>query len=243
MTTVLVLGGILVIALIVQILWARRDRTREAHAAVALSAAAQLGDVAPPSLHPQIDPSQCIGSGACVTACPEKQILGIVEGRAHLLNPLACVGHGACASACPVQAISLVFGTAKRGVELPKLDETFQTNKPGVYVVGELGGMGLIRNAIRQGAEAAEYIARSGRRGTPGGDTLDAVVVGAGPGGIAATLGLMEAGLRVTMLEREAFGGTVAHYPRSKIVMTGPLEIPRYGTVRKQTMRKEELLA
>ena len=110
MTTVLVLGGILVIALIVQILWARRDRTREAHAAVALSAAAQLGDVAPPSLHPQIDPSQCIGSGACVTACPETQILGIVEGRAHLLNPLACVGHGACAAACPVQAISLVFG-------------------------------------------------------------------------------------------------------------------------------------
>ena len=143
-------------------------------------------------------------------------------------------------ASCPVQAITLVFGTAKRGVELPQIDPDFQTNRPGVYIVGELGGMGLIRNAVSQGRQAADHIAASERRGT--GDALDAVIIGAGPAGISATLRLMEEGLRIALLEREAFGGTITHYPRGKVVMTGPLDFPMYGRVSKRKMSKEELV-
>jgi Fe-S-cluster-containing hydrogenase component 2 len=96
-----------------------------------------------------------------VYACPEKSILTVVNGRGVLTNPLGCIGHGACASSCPVQAISLVFGTAKRGLELPQVDPDFQTNQPGVYIVGELGGMGLIRNAVSQGRQAASVEPRA----------------------------------------------------------------------------------
>ena len=121
----------------------------------------KLGITEPVTLHPKIDSHSCIATGACVTACPEGEILGIVNGRARIISPSKCIGHGACQSACPTDAISLVFGTAKRGVDLPVVKETFETNVPGVYIAGELGGMGLIRNAITQGKEAVEYISKT----------------------------------------------------------------------------------
>jgi thioredoxin reductase (NADPH) len=206
---------------------------------------AALGDVLPPTLHPLIDPERCIGSGACVRACPEQQVLGLVQGRAVLVGPMSCIGHGACADACPAQAIRLVFGTQTRGIELPRLDSDFRTNQPGVYIAGELGGMGLIRNAVEQGARVAKHIARGSppeppRRGRGG--ALDALVVGAGPAGISATLGLLEAGLSVLLLDQESFGGTITHYPRAKVVMTGDLPLPLVGRVKQRTMSREALV-
>jgi len=238
----LVIAGLVGVALLVHFVWsaATRSKTDAAHA-VHAEVHALGDDLVPASIHPLVDPNRCIGSGACVTACPEHDVIGLLHGRVKLVNPLACIGHGACAAACPVEAISLVFGTARRGVELPAVDEDFQTNQPGVYVVGELGGMGLIRNAIVQGRECAQYIAASDRRAGDSAD-YDAVVIGAGPAGISATLQLMEEELRVLLLEREEFGGTILHYPRAKVVMTGVLDIPRFGTVKQRTMTKEQLV-
>jgi thioredoxin reductase len=142
--------------------------------------------------------------------------------------------------ACPVGAIKLVFGTATRGVELPRLTPNFETSQTGVYIVGELGGMGLIRNAVEQGRQAAEAIARSGRRGSAG--DLDVIVVGAGPAGISCALTAIAHGLRVQILEQDRFGGTITHYPRAKVVMTGSFALAGFGTVRRKTMSKEQLL-
>ncbi|MEW6749843.1 MAG: ferredoxin family protein [Candidatus Latescibacterota bacterium] len=82
----------------------------------------------PPTLHPVVDPNLCVGSATCVAACPQGTILGLIDGRAALLNPSLCVGHGQCAAACPVEAVSLVFGTARRGVDIPYLEPNFQTS-------------------------------------------------------------------------------------------------------------------
>lgn len=232
--------GVVVLAALLYWIWGRRSQKEEAQALATLEDMAALGEVVPDTIHPVIDLARCIGSGACVNACPEKQVLGVVGGQAKLLNPLACIGHSACVSACPVEAIKLVFGTATRGVELPLLDPSFQTTRAGVYVIGELGGMGLIRNAVRQGRQAADHIASGGRRGK--GDAYDAVVVGAGPAGMSATLRLLEAGCRTILLERDAVGGTIMHYPRAKVVMTGALDFAGIGKVKRRTMSKEELV-
>ena len=222
-------------------LWARQLKAREKYALLTLEDMAALGEVVPDTIHPVIDLDRCIGSGACVRACPEKNVLELVHGQARLLNPLACIGHSACLPACPVDAIKLVFGTAERGVELPLVDPNFQTARQGVYVIGELGGMGLIRNAVRQGRQAADHVARGSRRSA--GDAFDAVVVGAGPAGISATLRLVEAQRRVLLLERESIGSTIVHYPRAKVVMTGALDFAApIGTVRRRKMSKEELV-
>ncbi|MAN59354.1 MAG: 4Fe-4S ferredoxin [Flavobacteriaceae bacterium] len=195
----------------------------------------------PVSLHPYIDLNVCIGSAACVTACPEKDILGIVDGKATVINASNCVGHGACFHSCPVEAISLRIGTEARGVELPHVKETYETNIRGIYIAGELGGMGLIKNSVEQGRQAIENLAKNKKPSKE--NVYDVIVVGAGPAGISATLAAKKHELSCLTLEQESLGGTVFTFPRSKVVMTSPMDIPLYGKVKLHDTSKDELLS
>lgn len=194
----------------------------------------------PVSLHPHIDTNTCIQSGACIEACPEKEIIGILNGRAALINASRCVGHGACFHACPVEAISLVIGTEKRGVDLPHVNQNFETNVEGIYIAGELGGMGLIKNSVEQGRQAVDNIVRSISKTKD--EDYDLVIIGAGPAGISATLQAKKHGLKSITLEQDTLGGTVYTFPRAKIVMTSPMDLPLHGKVKLTETRKSELL-
>lgn len=198
------------------------------------------GTYEPVSLYPVVDTSRCINSGACIKACPEHDILGIQNGKATIINAAQCIGHGACFRACPVEAISLWIGTERRGVELPHVSPDFETNVPGIFIAGELGGMGLIRNAVTQGREAVESIIKKIDKNHKA--TYDLVIVGAGPAGISATLAAKKAGLKTLTLEQDTLGGTVYTYPRSKIIMTHPMDLPLYGKVKLKETSKDELL-
>jgi thioredoxin reductase/NAD-dependent dihydropyrimidine dehydrogenase PreA subunit len=225
--------------LLVTFLYWRSKQKRYKAAAEVLDEAIKSGLTEPSSLHPVIDPTLCCGSGACVRACPEKAI-GLIKNKAVLINPAHCIGHGACAPVCPVGAVKLVFGTEKRGIDIPHVQPNFETNVPGIYIAGELGGMGLVRKAAEQGRQAMESIAKS--RGSA--KQLDVVIVGAGPAGLAATLGAMEKKLRSVTLEQEdSLGGTVYHYPRNKLVMTQPVILPIVGKAKLGEITKEDLLA
>lgn len=216
----------------------RRHGRREAQQVARLQDAIQAGLTEPSSLHPVIDPLRCLGSKACVTACPEHAI-GIIGGQAQLVNAASCIGHGACKTACPHDAIQLVFGTAKRGMDIPQVNPNFETNVPGIFIAGELGGMGLIRKAVEQGRQAMEFIAKL----KGGKQAYDVVIVGAGPAGISASLAALEKKLRfVTVEQEESFGGTVYHYPRNKVVMTAPVQLPIVGKMKFGEVSKEKLL-
>jgi thioredoxin reductase (NADPH) len=196
----------------------------------------------PVSLHPVIDPAICMGSAACVAACPEGRILRLFDGRAQLYQPESCIGHGACARECPVGAIRLVFGSEERGIDIPHISEHFETNVPGLYIAGELGGMGLIRNAVIQGVQAAQHIAKRPRSKDAG--VPDLLIVGAGPAGLAAALTAKQAGLNFTIIDQEeSIGGTVARYPRRKLVMLAPFELPGVRKVKARELTKEDLMA
>jgi len=201
----------------------------------------EAGLTEPPSLHPVIDGGACIACGACVSACPEGNVIGIIAGRGELINPTHCIGHGACRASCPVDAISLVFGTEKRGVDIPHVAPDFETNVPGVYIAGELGGMGLIGNAIEQGQQAMDAINKKARS-NKNGPKIDVLIVGSGPAGISATLAAKKFGLNYVTIDQETMGGTVAHFPRGKIVMTRPVNLPIYGKVKLRETTKEALL-
>jgi thioredoxin reductase (NADPH) len=219
----------------------RRQRAERTHVAVREQAVA-AGFAEPASLHPVIDTLRCIGCGSCVKACPEQpehHVLGLIANKAQLISPSDCIGHGACRSACPVDAITLVFGSAKRGVDIPLVSPEFETSVPGIYIAGELGGMGLIRNALSQGRQAVDAIHKRRQRVD---GRLDLVIVGAGPAGFAASLTALSHRMKFVTVEQESLGGCVFQYPRAKLVMTAPVTLPLVGKVRFGQTAKEALL-
>lgn len=224
--------------LAILVLYIRRQKRIHKEHAAALEASVQGGLGEPPSLHPIIDPVRCIGSGSCVNACPESA-LGIVHGKAVLTNAAHCIGHGACLAACAFDAIKLVFGTEKRGIDIPNVSPDFESNVPGIFIAGELGGMGLIRKAAQQGREAIRAI----KKKSGGNGDYDVVIVGCGPAGLSAGLSAMHHKLKYKLIEQEdSLGGAVYHYPRQKIAMTAPIELDIIGMVKFGEVQKETLL-
>ena len=231
----------LCIAALIVVLYLRRHVRKESAHKAELQEAIQNGLMEPPSLHPVIDPTRCIGSGACTKVCPENA-LGIINGKAVLINAAHCIGHGACLPACAFDAIKLVFGTEKRGIDIPNISPDFETNVPGIFIAGELGGMGLIRKAAQQGREAIGSV-RKRLANRPGNAPLDVLIVGCGPAGLSAGLSCMHHQLKFRLIEQEdSLGGAVYHYPRQKIAMTGPVVLDLIGTVNFAEVQKEKLL-
>jgi thioredoxin reductase/NAD-dependent dihydropyrimidine dehydrogenase PreA subunit len=237
---VLIYSGVGIFCLLIILIYVWKGKKESEKIREKVELAKEEGRFVPQSLHPYIDLDVCIGSGACVKACPEKDILGIMDSKATVINATSCVGHGACFHACPVEAISLRIGTEQRGVDLPHVNQNYETNVKGIYIAGELGGMGLIKNSAEQGKQAVENIAKSGKPQKEG--ILDLIIIGAGPAGIAGSLTAKKLGLDFLTLEQDSLGGTVFTFPRAKIVMTNPMELPLYGKVKLYDTSKDELL-
>jgi thioredoxin reductase (NADPH) len=229
---------ILLVSIVAFYLWKNSKRSTANKAKI--EKAKELGFYEPVSLHPVVNLEICIGSGACITACPEKDILGIVNGQAFPINASRCIGHGACFYACPVHAITLCIGTEKRGVDLPHISPEFETNVQGIFIAGELGGMGLIRNAVEQGRQVVDIISKRISR-TSNAD-YDLLIIGAGPAGISASLTARKNNLKFVTLEQDSLGGTVFNFPRSKLIMTSEMELPLYGKIKLNETSKTALM-
>lgn len=237
---ILIYGSVALLIAIVVLIYVLKQKRMAKTVDKKIAIAKEDGVYEPVSLYPVIDPNKCIGSGACIKACPEHDILGLKNGRATIINASQCIGHGACFRSCPVEAISLWIGTEKRGVDLPHVQPTFETNVQGIFIAGELGGMGLIKNSVSQGKQAVDNIIPLIKKDSKA--EYDLIVVGAGPAGISATLAAKKAGLKVLTLEQDTLGGTVFTFPRSKIVMTSPMDLPLYGKLKLKETSKTELL-
>lgn len=237
---ILVYGIVLLLCAVTVYYYLKSLKNKSIEIAEKVAIAKEEGVFEPVSLHPYINLDTCIGSAACVSACPEKDILGLINNKATVIRTSNCIGHGACFHACPVEAISLRIGTETRGVDLPHVNETFETNMRGVYIAGELGGMGLIKNSVEQGQQAIASIVKNKK--TSKDNVLDVAIIGAGPAGISAALKAKKEGLSSIVLEQNSLGGTVYTFPRAKIVMTAPMDLPLYGKVKLYDTSKDELL-
>jgi len=235
-----VYGSVILFCLVIVFIYLRKQKRESKRVEQKIETAKLEGLYEPVSLHPVVDENSCIKTGACILACPEKDILGIRNGKATTINASHCIGHGACFHACPTQAITLCIGTEKRGVELPHVNMLFETNVSGIYIAGELGGMGLIKNAVEQGRQSVENIVKVLKINHQA--TYDLIIIGAGPAGISASLTAKKHHLRFLTLEQDTLGGTVFTFPRSKIVMTSPMDLPLHGKVKLSETSKPELL-
>src|SRR6267378_2691651 len=212
-------------------------------------AAAEKGKLfseGPLAQHPHIDNNYCIGCATCTMVCPEGDVLAMLGGKAVIVNGYKCIGHSLCAEVCPVGAITMVLASPSMGGDMAYLTPEFETTIKDMYIVGELGGLALIKNAINQGRDCIDIIAkkaaaRNGARRSP--DVYDVLIVGAGPAGISAALRATEKKLNYITIDEGEIGGTVAKYPRQKLVMTSPVEFPMHGKFKKTELSKEELIA
>ena len=140
----------------------------------------------------------------------------------------------------------MVMASPSMGADMPQLTPEYETSVPNLFIVGELGGLALIKNAINQGRDCVDTIAAripGLRDGKSKPDVLDALIVGAGPAGISASLRAIERKLNYLTVDEGEIGGTVSKYPRQKLVLTSPVELPVYGKFKKTELSKEDLLA
>src|SRR6267378_3077566 len=243
--SIVLYGFCAIVVVVPMVLYQRRLKKRETQA----RASAEKGkrhSSGPQSQHPHIDATYCIGCAACTMVCPEGDVLAMLGGKAVIVNGHKCIGHSLCAEVCPVGAITMVLASPSMGADMAYLTPERETTIKNMFIVGELGGLALIKNAINQGRDCVDTIANrlstmGSRRPVP--DVYDVLIVGAGPGGISASLRSIEKRLNYLTVDEGEMGGTVAKYPRQKLVMTSPVEFPTYGKFKKTELSKEELLA
>jgi thioredoxin reductase/Pyruvate/2-oxoacid:ferredoxin oxidoreductase delta subunit len=236
--TLLVAG---VVTLFFVAIYTRKNNKREEQARVAAEQGKLYSD-GPQSQHPRIDLNRCIGCATCTSVCPEGDVLGMIGGRAAIIKGYKCIGHSLCADACPVGAITMVMASPSMNANMPYLTREHETSIKNMFIIGELGGLALIKNAVNEGRETIDLIASRLQGRQRSSDVYDVVIVGAGPAGISASLRAIENSLHYVTLEQGDIGGTVARYPRQKLVMTSPVEFPVYGKFKKTELSKENLM-
>jgi thioredoxin reductase/ferredoxin len=247
METILAIGIALLVTLAFTIGHMKSLKKREQAASESAEKGKRISG-GPQAQHPHIYADHCIGCGTCTTVCPEGDVLAVLGGKAVIVNGYKCIGHSLCAEACPVGAITMVLAGASMGADMPNLTPQFETTTENLFIAGELGGLALIKNAINQGRECVDTIASRMDSLKPTSspaaeDIHDVVIVGAGPAGISASLRAIEKKMNYLTLDEGEIGGTVAKYPRQKLVMTSPVEFPLYGKFKKLELSKEDLIA
>jgi thioredoxin reductase/ferredoxin len=229
------LGGVAIIVMAVFTMVAARRKQKE-------RPAAQVG---PRVLVHDINDDRCTGCDACVAVCPTN-VLDLVKNKSRVLRFHDCIQCEACMWACPTEALVMFpEGTVPPPLKIPEMDEHFQTAVPGQYLIGEVAGKPLVKNAANLGRMVVEHAIASGLRPgrSKGGSDVDVAIIGSGPGGLSAALTCVQRGLSYVVLEKEQLiASTIARYPKGKLVMCEPYDTQNLSLLPVFDSSKEQLI-
>ncbi len=243
-----VLGGL---ALMVMALVSMASRRR-------VAAANQPGEVradVPRVLVHDINDDRCTGCDACVAVCPTN-VLDLIDNKSRVVRFQDCIQCEACMWACPTQALVMhPEGTQPPALKVPELDEFYQTAVPGQYLIGEVAGKPLVKNAANLGRAVVEHMLKGGLKPGAGRSKMaegsdaakvtavDVVIVGSGPGGLSAALTCIQRGLSYVVIEKDVtIASTIAHYPKGKLIMAEPYDTANLSLLPVFDSSKEQML-
>lgn len=183
--------------------------------------------------HPVVDPVLCIGCHACVDACPH-DVLAIVNGVSTPIARDQCMEDTGCTVECPTspKACIVINGTKKIPPrKVPNRNQRLMTNVPGVYMIGDVSGVPLIKNALNEGAQVIDYVVEDLRNQGAGKAEYDVAIIGVGPAGLSAAALAKQRGLRYVALEQDKIVSTIQNYPAGKYVFFKPDTVDAKGGV------------
>ncbi len=202
--------------------------------------------VGPRILVHDINDDRCTGCDACVAVCPTN-VLDLVANKSRVLRFQDCIQCEACMFACPTEALVMFpEGSTPPPLKIPEIDENFQTAVPGQYLIGEVAGKPLVKNAANLGRSSIEHMLATGLR--PGAmgrgeNQFDVAIVGSGPGGLSAALSCIQRGLSYVVLEKEQeIASTISRYPKGKLVMAEPYDTENLSLLPVFDAAKEQLI-
>jgi len=131
--------------------------------------------------------------------------------------------------------------------KLPEVKGDYSTNISGLYIVGDLTGIPLLKFSSDSGARAVESIRMdktflSQRAKDKNSEILDLVIVGAGVSGMAAALEAKKDDLHFEILEATEPFSTIVNFPKGKPIYTYPTDMVPLGDLQFTQEIKEPLV-
>src|SRR4051794_31563257 len=116
--------------------------------------------------------------------------------------------------------------------KLPRVNEDFSTNVPGLYVVGDLTGVPLLKFSADSGARAVRTIIQTNRTSSSSPSSPlapDLIIIGAGISGMSAALEARKANLQFEIIEGSEPFSTIVNFPKAKPIYTYPTQMTPAG--------------